>query len=234
VPGRSHDRQVGRPTSWLELIGRKNRNVQPWRPSRVVLLVQLWRTYGVLERWRGPRRSWRCQSSWSSRRLAGGATGRSSTVGVPASPPAVCLRSEQAFQLHQAPDSGAVGAEVGLDVGGCLADGSQVDAEQLRAPFQRRRDRPAHVRVLPSPHHDRLANTCSGSNQECYLARLDGWVAGSPAHAVRMTRPGHSERGPQGPGPPGSRWAATGVRNDRGARPKTVEDHDRRSASDGH
>ena len=28
---------------------------------------------------------------------------------------------------------------------------------------------------------------------------------------------------------PGSRRAATGVRNDRGARPKTVEDHDRRS-----
>jgi hypothetical protein len=27
----------------------------------------------------------------------------------------------------------------------------------------------------------------------------------------------------------GSRWAATGVRNDRGARPRTVEDHDRRS-----
>ena len=127
-------------------------------------------TYG----WRGPRRSSRCQSSWSSRRLAGCAIGCSSTVEVPASPPAVRLRSEQAFQLHQTPDPGAVGAEVGLDVRGRLADGGQVDAEQLRAPFQRRRDRPAQVRVLPSPHRDRLANTCSGSNQECYLARPDG------------------------------------------------------------
>jgi hypothetical protein len=43
---------------------------------------------------------------------------RSSAVEVPASPPAVRRRSEQAFQLHQAPDPGAVGAEVGLDVGG--------------------------------------------------------------------------------------------------------------------
>jgi hypothetical protein len=58
---------------------------------------------------------------------------RSSTVEVAASPPAVCLRPELAFQLHQAPDPGAVGAEVGLDVGGQLADGGEVDAEQLRA-----------------------------------------------------------------------------------------------------
>jgi hypothetical protein len=32
----------------------------------------------------------------------------------------------------------------------------------------------------------------------------------------------------------GSKWAATGVRNDRGARPQTVEDHDRRFAIDCH
>jgi hypothetical protein len=80
---------------------------------------------------------------------AGGATGRSSTVEVAASPPAVRLGSEQAFQLHQAPDPGVVGAEVGLDIRGRLADGGQVDAEQLRAPFQRRRDRPANVQVVP-------------------------------------------------------------------------------------
>jgi hypothetical protein len=83
---------------------------------------------------------------------------RSSAVEVPASPPAVRRRSEQAFQLHQAPDPGAVGAEVGLNVGGRLVDGGQVDAEQLRAPLQRRRDRPAQIRVVPSPHRSRLSN----------------------------------------------------------------------------
>jgi hypothetical protein len=50
-----------------------------------------------------------------------------------------------AFQLHQAPDPGAVGAEVRLDVGGRLTNSGQVEAEQLRAPLQRRRDRPAQI-----------------------------------------------------------------------------------------
>jgi hypothetical protein len=68
---------------------------------------------------------------------------RSSKVEVAASPPTVGLGPELAFQLHEAPDPGAVGAEVGLDVGGCLTDGGQVDAEQLGASLQRRRDRPA-------------------------------------------------------------------------------------------
>jgi hypothetical protein len=54
---------------------------------------------------------------------------RSSTVEVAAAPPAVRLRPELAFQLHQAPDAGAVGTEVGLDVGGQLTDGGRVDAE---------------------------------------------------------------------------------------------------------
>jgi hypothetical protein len=40
---------------------------------------------------------------------------------------------------------------VRLDVGGRLNDGGQVDAEQLRAPLQRCRDRPAQVRVVPDP-----------------------------------------------------------------------------------
>jgi hypothetical protein len=57
----------------------------------------------------------------------------SSTVEVAALPPAVRLGPELAFQLRQAPDPGAVAAEVGLDVGGRLTDGGQVDAEQLRA-----------------------------------------------------------------------------------------------------
>jgi hypothetical protein len=49
----------------------------------------------------------------------------------------------------------------GLDAGGRLTDGSQVDAEQLRTPLQRRRDRPSQIRVVPSPHRDRLSNRCS-------------------------------------------------------------------------
>jgi transposase len=40
------------------------------------------------------------------------------------------------------PDLGAVRADVGLDVGGHLADRGQVDAEQRRAMLKRRRDRP--------------------------------------------------------------------------------------------
>jgi hypothetical protein len=49
----------------------------------------------------------------------------SSTVKVaaPAAAAAVHLGSELAFQLHEAPDPGAVHAELGLDVGGQLADG---------------------------------------------------------------------------------------------------------------
>jgi hypothetical protein len=59
--------------------------------------------------------------------------------------PAIRLWPELELQLHQAPDPGAVGAEVGLDVGGRLLDRGQVDTQQLRAPLQRRRDRPARV-----------------------------------------------------------------------------------------
>jgi hypothetical protein len=150
-------------------------------------------------------------------------------VDVAATAPAVRLRPELPLKLHQAPDPGAVGADVRLELGGQLADGGQVDAEQLCAPLQRRRDRPAQVRVLPSPHRDRLANTCSRSNRECYLARLDGSVAAPPAHAVRMTRSGVQTVVPRGRVPPGSKRAATAVRNDQGGRPKTVEDHDIRS-----
>jgi hypothetical protein len=47
-----------------------------------------------------------------------------SAVEVTAPPPTVHLGPELAFQLHQAPDPGAVGAEVGLDLSGQLADGS--------------------------------------------------------------------------------------------------------------
>jgi hypothetical protein len=68
-----------------------------------------------------------------------------STVEVTAPTPAVCLGPELAFQLHQAPDPGAVSADIWLYLGGQLTEGDEVDAEQLRAPLQRRRDRPAQV-----------------------------------------------------------------------------------------
>jgi hypothetical protein len=40
-------------------------------------------------------------------------------------------------------------AEVGLDVGGSLADSGQVDAEQLRAAVERGRDRPGGIGIVP-------------------------------------------------------------------------------------
>jgi hypothetical protein len=68
-----------------------------------------------------------------------------SAVEVAAAPPPVDLGPGSALELHEALDPGAVGAEVGFDVGGRLANRCRVDAEQLRAPLQRRRDRLAHV-----------------------------------------------------------------------------------------
>jgi hypothetical protein len=65
-------------------------------------------------------------------------------------PPAERLGQELPLQQHQTPDPGAVGADVRLDVGRQLAADGQVDAEQLGAPLQRRRDRPAQLRVVPS------------------------------------------------------------------------------------
>jgi hypothetical protein len=53
----------------------------------------------------------------------------SSAVEVAASAPAVRLGSELPLQLHEAPDFRAVHADVGLDVGGQLLDGGQVDAK---------------------------------------------------------------------------------------------------------
>jgi hypothetical protein len=49
------------------------------------------------------------------------------TVDVAATAPAVRLRPELPLKLHQAPDPGAVGADVRLELGGQLADGGQVD-----------------------------------------------------------------------------------------------------------
>jgi hypothetical protein len=96
---------------------------------------------------------------------------RSSTVEVAASPPAVRLWPKPALQLHQTPDSRAVGADVGLDVGGDLLEGGRVDAEQFRAPLQRRCDRPAQIWVVPSPHRHRLSNLCSRANRQCSVVQ---------------------------------------------------------------
>jgi hypothetical protein len=51
-----------------------------------------------------------------------------SPVEVTAPARAVGLRPELAFQLHQAPDLGAVRATIGLDAFGEFVDGGQVDA----------------------------------------------------------------------------------------------------------
>ena len=56
----------------------------------------------------------------------------SSTIEVAAAPAPVGFWPELPLELHEPPDPGAVGAEVGLDLGSQLADGGQVDAEQLR------------------------------------------------------------------------------------------------------
>jgi hypothetical protein len=58
-----------------------------------------------------------------------------STVEVAAPSPAVGRGPELSLKLGQAPDPGAVGAEVGLDLGRGLAEAGQVDAEQLGAPL---------------------------------------------------------------------------------------------------
>jgi hypothetical protein len=88
--------------------------------------------------------------------------GRSlSAVEVATAAPAVGLRSKLPLKLHEAPDPGAVGAKVRLDLGGELADGRQVNAEQLGASLQRRRNRPAQVRVVPGPHRTSVSNRCS-------------------------------------------------------------------------
>ena len=80
--------------------------------------------------------------------------------------PAVGLGSELPLKLHQAPDPGAVGAKVGLDLGSQLADGGQVDAEQPRTLPKRRCDGPAQVRVVPNPHRISVSNMGSKPNRE--------------------------------------------------------------------
>jgi hypothetical protein len=86
-----------------------------------------------------------------------------SALQVAAPAAAVGLGPELTLELHQAPDSGAVSSDIRLNVGGQRMDGGQVDAEQLGAAFQRRRDRPAQVRVVPGPDRPCVSNTSSMS-----------------------------------------------------------------------
>jgi hypothetical protein len=160
-------------------------------------------TYGVVACWRGP-----LQLLEVSVVLVGPMPQlyvlllRSSTVEIAASPPAVRPWPELAFQLHQAPDPGAVGTEVGLDVGGRRAGGSQVDAKQLRTPLQRRRDRPVQIRVVPGPHPTRLSNACSIIYRQRCVVRRD------------RSEPGWAAPGPQ----LGGTWGQQGINEPRGQR----------------
>jgi hypothetical protein len=90
--------------------------------------------------------------------------------------PAVRLGPELAFQLHQAQHPGAVGATVRLDVGGQLADGGQVDAEQLRALLQRCRDRPAEIRVVLSPRRVGYRTVRGAVGNATDRNRTDRWA----------------------------------------------------------
>jgi hypothetical protein len=115
-----------------------------------------------------------------------------SAVKVAAPAPAVRLGLELALKLHQAPDLLAVGTDVRLNVGGQLADGGQVDAEQLRAPLQRRRDRPAQVGLVPSPHRGRLPeHMFEERGGEAPFSNSHGALALLPRHP--MKRPHRSQ-----------------------------------------
>ena len=107
----------------------------------------------------------------------------SSAIDVAASPPTVGLGPELAFQLHEAPDLSAVGTEVGLDLGGQLAHGFQVDPEQLCAPLQRRRDRPAQSGSCQVPTEPGYRTGSKVNRERCVVRRTPaqpGWAALGP------------------------------------------------------
>jgi hypothetical protein len=96
------------------------------------------------------------QNIWRSCRSAVGGSDPA-TGDIAAPDPAVGLGAELALELHKAPNLGPVDSDIGLDVGGRLTDGGQVDAEEFGALLQRRGDRPRGRRVhFPSPHDNRL------------------------------------------------------------------------------
>jgi hypothetical protein len=85
-------------------------------------------------------------------RRSGGSDSATRDVAAPDS--AVGLGAKVALELHEAPDLGPIDPDIGLDVGGCLLDGGQVDAEEFGASLQWCGDRPRVGRVVrfPSPH----------------------------------------------------------------------------------
>lgn len=129
--------------------------------------------------------SWRRQSSWSSRCLAGCATGRSSTVEVAAAPPAVRVGSEPAFQLHQAPNPGAVGAEIGSTFAAAslmMARSTPSSSAPVSSGAAIGRPRSGSCQVPTATGYrthvrDRIGNA--------HLARLNESVAAPPPSAVR-------------------------------------------------
>ena len=121
-----------------------------------------------------------------------------SAVEVATPAPAIGLGPELALQLHEAPDPGAVGADIRLNVGRQLAEGGQVNAEQLRAPLQRRRDRPAQVWVVPGPHRARISNISSGVDRERYVVRRWAVTACAGRAGAATRRNLGDNRGQQG------------------------------------
>jgi hypothetical protein len=100
------------------------------------------------------------------------------TVDVAAAAPAVRPGSELPVKPHQTPNPRAIGPDVRLRLGDRFADGGQVDAERLRAPLQRRRDRPAprpgRARSPPLKGIEHRFETESGM-----LLIATGWIAGA-------------------------------------------------------
>ena len=92
--------------------------------------------------------SGKCRSAWSGPYVL---LPRSSTVEVAAGAPAVLLGAQLTLQLRQAPDPGAVGAEVGLHLGGESWTVARSTPSSWAHCLQRGRDRPAHVHVVPMP-----------------------------------------------------------------------------------
>jgi hypothetical protein len=117
-----------------------------------------------------------------------------STVDVAAPASAVRLGPQLPLELHQAPNLGAIYADVRLNRGGHLADGGQIGAEQLRASLQRRRDRPSQVRVMPGPHRTRVSNTSSGANRERCVVRRAAHSLGGPCWGRNSAEPGGQQR----------------------------------------
>lgn len=145
-------------------------------------LAQGYRTScGVLGCWHEPRRfleapvilvepmlGWMCYWAFVDGRGSRRAAGRTRRVGagVPAASGSKSWCRRRGDRLH---------------VRGRLADDGQVDAEQLRARFQRCRDWPGRAKSPPRQATEHMFGIESGM----HLARLNESVAAPPPSAVR-------------------------------------------------